>query len=63
VQLAADVDRLIAGHDGAAGQLLKEMATFDVASFHRMRLSIEPVHARMTEAMDALKKYRKEHGC
>jgi hypothetical protein len=62
-RLAADVDRLIAEHAAAADQLPKGMPTLDVAGFHRTRLSVEAAHARMTEAMNALKKHREEHGC
>jgi hypothetical protein len=62
-RLAADIDRLIAEHAATADQLLKEMQTLDVDSFHLARLSVEAAHARMTEAMNALKRHREEHGC
>jgi hypothetical protein len=54
---------LIAEHAAEAGQLAKDMATLDVASFSIARLSVEAAYARVTQAVHALKKHREEHGC
>ena len=62
-QLVGEVDRFMAEHAAAAGQLAKGMAAVDINAFHIARLSVEAAHARMTQAMNALKKHRKEHGC